>query len=387
MHDFKKFIFALAIMLIAWPSFSLANTITSKGRVSAEKEQEIKKRLANLHIPFIKNQGQTDKKVAYYVNTFAGTAFILKNGEIVYALHEAPAKDNRPSSTFEKEGKEGAFKEVKTITLKEHLVGADIRRVKGSDKAETQISSFIGNDKTRWRTNVPSYEVVNMGEIYDGIQFKLKAHGKIVDKFFYIKPGAKPDQIQISLEGAKKIRINEKGELEAETELGAMTFTKPVAYQVADGKRVEVEAEYAVGANHDLPLLSYGYKLGTYDTGKELIIDPSIQSTYLGGSSNDYANALAIDSGGNVYVAGATYSIDFPGTTGGVQTTNSGINPTFIAKLNSSLTNIIQSTYLGGSAGNHNAYALAIDSSANVYVPGYTASTAFPGTTGGAQSV
>jgi hypothetical protein len=93
------------------------------------------------------------------------------------------------------------------------------------------------------------------------------------------------------------------------------------------------------------------------------LTNSSFQSTYLGGSGDDRAFAIAISSTGDVYVAGYTYSPDFPNTSGGAQQTKSGSSDAFVAKLDSTLTNSsFQSTYLGGS-GDDRAYAIAIDSS------------------------
>jgi hypothetical protein len=108
-----------------------------------------------------------------------------------------------------------------------------------------------------------------------------------------------------------------------------------------------------------------------------------IQATYLGGNSWDYANALAIHSQtGKVYVVGDTYSNDFSGTTG--RDTNRTDQDAFVAKLDKDLSQI-QATYLGGSDSD-SANALAISSTGDVYVAGYTSSSDFPGTSGGAQA-
>jgi hypothetical protein len=115
-----------------------------------------------------------------------------------------------------------------------------------------------------------------------------------------------------------------------------------------------------------------------------------LQSTYLGGSRDDFANALAIHpTTGEVYVAGYTNSTDFPNTTGGAQATlwSDFLTDAFVARLNSSLTQILQSTYLGGSSDDR-ANALAIHpTTGDVYVAGFTYSTNFPGTSGGAQTI
>jgi len=67
-----------------------------------------------------------------------------------------------------------------------------------------------------------------------------------VEKLFSIKPGADPKHIRISLKGARGIWVDKEGQLVAETELGHVKFTKPVAYQEIDGKRVSVDAEYLI---------------------------------------------------------------------------------------------------------------------------------------------
>ena len=110
------------------------------------------------------------------------------------------------------------------------------------------------------------------------------------------------------------------------------------------------------------------------------------QGTYLGGSSSDFAFALAIHpTSGEVFVAGETFSTDFPGTTGGALPTNGGSDDAFVARLNATLTTLAQGTYLGGSSADL-ALALAIHpTSGEVFVAGGTFSTNFPGTAGGAQ--
>jgi hypothetical protein len=110
------------------------------------------------------------------------------------------------------------------------------------------------------------------------------------------------------------------------------------------------------------------------------------QATYLGGSGGDGVLALAVGSGGQVYVAGEGDSADFPGTKGGAQAKNGG-GPAdaFVAELSAGLTTLTQATYLGGSGGDI-AYTLAVGSGGQVYVAGGTDSTDFPQTTGGAQA-
>lgn len=104
-----------------------------------------------------------------------------------------------------------------------------------------------------------------------------------------------------------------------------------------------------------------------------------VYSTLLGGSGNDASSGIAVGSNGNAYITGYTQSTDFPTTTGAIQTANGTGKEPFVAVLNSTGTKLSYSTYLGGSNGD-GAYAIAVDSSNNAYVTGYTNSADFPAT-------
>ncbi|MBC7350173.1 MAG: SBBP repeat-containing protein [Candidatus Aminicenantes bacterium] len=102
-----------------------------------------------------------------------------------------------------------------------------------------------------------------------------------------------------------------------------------------------------------------------------------IYSTYLGGSYYDNANSIAVDYQGNAYIAGYTYSSDFPLNNPLQAGHGGGLYDAFIAKISASGTELIYSTYLGGSADDY-ANGLAVDSQGNAYVAGYTDSPNFP---------
>jgi len=102
-----------------------------------------------------------------------------------------------------------------------------------------------------------------------------------------------------------------------------------------------------------------------------------VYSTYLGGSGNDMGKAIAVDASGAAYVAGQTFSSNFPTTAGAFKTTYSGAGDAFVAKLNPGGTALQYATYLGGS-GTDNAEGIAVDINGNVYVTGQTYSTDFP---------
>ena len=100
-----------------------------------------------------------------------------------------------------------------------------------------------------------------------------------------------------------------------------------------------------------------------------------VYSTYLGGRSEDVGGSIAVDSSGNAYVTGNAESTDFP-TANPLQATNHGGIDAFVAKLNAAGSALVYSTYLGGS-GYDVGNGIAVDSSGNAYVAGYTESTDF----------
>src|SRR5579863_247003 len=100
-----------------------------------------------------------------------------------------------------------------------------------------------------------------------------------------------------------------------------------------------------------------------------------LYSTYLGGGSADYGNAIAVDSSGNAYIAGDTLSSNFP-VVGAAQPVFGGSQDAFVTEL-SSTGAILFSTFLGGALVEH-AGGIALDSSRNVYIAGGTTSTNFP---------
>jgi hypothetical protein len=111
-----------------------------------------------------------------------------------------------------------------------------------------------------------------------------------------------------------------------------------------------------------------------------------VYSTYLGGSSGDYAHGIAVDSVGNAYVTGFTSSTNFPGAgSSSIQPALHGFNDAFVAKLNATGTALVYSTYLGGT-GQENPGTITVDSSGNAYVTGTTYSSDFPVTAGAFQS-
>lgn len=317
--------------------------------------------LEKVQVPFIENQGQiAHEAVRFYARTFGGTLFAEDGGVITYSL---PAENG------------------KGCVIRECISNREVEPV-GIDPSPTKVSYFTGNDPKNWRTGLPTYNEVSFGEVYEGIGLTLRAYGSNVEKIFTVEPGTSPEAIKVQVEGAEGLGVKQDGELELQTSVGVVRFTRPVAYQESkDGSIEEVEVAYAV-CDQEI----YGFTVGAYDPTRALVIDPLLASTFIGHSENDLAVfALDLDSNDNVFVAGRTVSSSYPTTVGAYdQTYNGGGSDVFVSKLNSDLSSLLASTFIGGNLGD-GAEALAIDAGDNIYVAGWTynGATDYPTTIGG----
>src|SRR5258706_14171158 len=105
-------------------------------------------------------------------------------------------------------------------------------------------------------------------------------------------------------------------------------------------------------------------------------------STFLGGSREDYSWGIAVDGSGNSYVTGQTTSSNFPTTAGAYDISHNGNFDAFVTRLNAS-GGLSYSTFLGSvPGGGETGRDIAVDSGGNIYVVGYTNSSAFPTTAG-----
>ena len=217
--------------------------------VTADQNKNLHERILKIQMPFVENQGQiADEHVRFYIKTFGGTLYVTDAGEMIYSSLISESKRNLKNRHLKHDPVRSEDRKI--WILKETLVGASKVSLKGIDKAETKANYFIGNDKSKWKTDLTAHNEVSLGEIYEGIDLRLKAYARNVEKIFTIKPSAEVDAIKLKMDGANSLKINERGELVVETGLGAVSFAKPVAYQEINGKRYEVKVGYLLRTQH-----------------------------------------------------------------------------------------------------------------------------------------
>jgi Beta-propeller repeat/Abnormal spindle-like microcephaly-assoc'd, ASPM-SPD-2-Hydin len=319
-----------------------------------------------LAMAFERNQGQTAGPVKFLSRGTGYTAFLMADG-MVLSLHPSSAPHGAATSA---PSTPSAPRQNTTLQFK--LMGASPNPVAvGEDPQPGKINYFIGNDRTKWLTNVTTYARVRYRNVYPGIDLVYYGNPRQLEYDFAVAPGADTSKIQFEIDGASGVGLDAEGNLLLNTANGELHFEKPQVYQESHGTRVPVEGDYVMkDATH------IGFQLSAIDPASPTVIDPVLlYSTYLGGNGDDQASGIAVDATGNVYVAGYTDSADFPLATLG--SLAAGNTHAFVAKLDPTGSTLIYADYLGGN-GDDYGYALTLDAANDVYVTGSTSSSDFP---------
>jgi hypothetical protein len=367
----------LAVLLSVFCSSWLAAQTDTGSKASLHKEGAVRSGYANLPLSFESNSGQTDKNVKF-LSRGPGYSLFLTGDEAVIELKKAvPQSSELKGLHVRQPGEAKKQTATKSAVLRMKLTGANAaNRVMGEDELPGKVNYFIGNDPSKWRTNVATYAKVKYEAVYPGVDLVYYGNQGHLEYDFVVAPGADPKGIRLRLQGAGKLRVDEKGDLLIGKAGEEVRFEKPVVYQAIEGVRKPVEGSYVLAAAN-----SFGFHVGEYNHSLPLVIDPVLAySTYLGGDGNNSGSGIAVDASGNAYVTGFTSATNFP--TANALQPNLKVNQVqfsdaFITKINASGTALIYSTYLGGSWDDSGA-GIAVDASGNAYVTGSTSSNDFP---------
>jgi hypothetical protein len=312
-------------------------------------------RYGKLPLTFEANHGQSNPQVKFLARGH-GYSLFLTGQSAVLALHKDETSGAKQNLLNDRRLSQAAAKPVKTDVVRMELLGsAQNAEVAGAEQLPGRANYFIGNDPANWHADVPTYAKVRYTGVYPGVDLVYYGNQHQLEYDFIVAAGADPQPVRLHFTGARKLSLNADGDLEAVGGNGEIAFRKPEIYQMKDGKRQSVEGRFRLMSGNRV-----GFTVGRYDHSRELVIDPTlVYSTYLGGSGSPYATlpvyagdvglAIAVDGEGNAYVTGKAWSGDFPVTAKAFQKGKAGLYNAFVTKINPAGTEILYSTYLGGS--------------------------------------
>ena len=365
------------------------------------------------HLPlsFEANHGQWDPSVQF-VTRGSGHQLFLRPTDAVLAVRTGEAKgEGREGDIHQGQPSVNITPSPQSVVRMRFEGGNPQAEMVGLEKLPGIVNYLLGEDPTKWRTNIPTYQKVEYTNVYPGIDLVYYGHQGQLEYDFIVAPGADPKQITLAFEGVETIDVDQQGDLvltllqstDAVSEsVATLRMHKPVVYQqdksghkhLLAGNYVLLASESsshrsAATATHPSETAHVAFQVASYDASQPLIIDPVLSwATYLGGGGDDDGFAIAVDQAGQAYVTGRTFTTGsgFPGTANSlIQSTFSGgtQSDAFVTKLNAAGTALVYATYLGG-IGEDQGNGIAVDQAGNAYVTGYTRTpgSGFPGTAG-----
>jgi len=334
----------------------------------------------DIRYSFIENKGQWDPAVLFHTK-FDGGNLWIQNKKFVFHFQDF-------SATHANHGKidsDQNFKNSQTVVHLNFKNSNDFNVSERLHPTPNYYNYFLGNDQSKWASDVHGYEEAIIKNIYNGIDLKLIEKQTNLKYEFHLQPKVNPNLIQLEFLGQTNLFISENGELHIQTELGEVIEERPYTYQIINGKIKSVRCNFVIKDN----LVSF--EVGDYDVSEILIIDPIlIFATYSGSVTDNFGMTATYAHNGDAYSGGTIFGNQYPTPDNNAFNINSnftvsqgppGITDIFISKYSSDGRFMLWTNFIGGGnndIGTETVHSLIADINDNVYLFGATSSVDFP---------
>ena len=333
---------------------------TAKSTGASSRNSALSERLRQSSAAFMENRGQWNDDARYLARTPNMNLWVTDNGlrTEYYATYQVKGQ---------------TIKRGQVVDMS--FVGGEALSDRGFNRTPT-ITQFIRPDGT---TTVRSYASVELKSLYRGIDLRVYNQDGRPRYDIVALPGSKPEDIKLRFRGADKVAVDGSGKLVLGTKEGSLEHRNLFAYQVRDGRTVQVPAKFKMVGGSDVKL-----DLGAFDRDLPLVIDPIVYGTYYGGDGGiDEVRAVTADADAGIYFTGATQAPDFPILFGPFSVNITGASDTYLAKLRGDAYVHEYSAYIGGSGRETGKFIALSPNGTTVWIAGMTTSANFPGVTGG----
>lgn len=329
---------------------------------------------------FVENKGQWPKKILFKADVDFGNIWLEQTG-ILYQFIDAEDihhADFNPKPILDPKIRE-------TYLYLQFLNCLTDAPTSSRNKTKEYYNYFIGKNEAKWGRECYGYFDITYQGLYEGIDARIFEKKKQLKYEFIVKPYADPSNVQLKYNGHSGIKIQKNGNLKIQTSVGNIIEEKPYAYQIKNGKILEVDCGFKL--ENDV----ISFDLDKYDQSLELIIDPVlIFATYCGSPSDNFGMTATYAYDGKAYSGGTVYGNAYPApalvwnsTTNitVLNVANSITTDVFISKYSEDGTQMIWTNFIGGGdniQGTETVHSLICDLDNNVYLYGATSSVDFP---------
>jgi gliding motility-associated-like protein len=340
---------------------------------------------------FVENNGQWEKEITYQGTLPAGNFYLHKNGFTVAQHNMADLQQlhdhHAAPFTANSNGRQSTTDAAPTFTLHSHayrvqfIGGAENPEIVPDRILPGYSNYLIGNDPSKWRTNVRSCQAVIYKNIYPNIDVRYYSESGRLKYDIIVNPGGDVNNVVMQYEGANKLSIR-NSELVIKTSLGDVRELYPYSYHFdkVHGKQETTCAYKIEGKNR------VRFKTGDYDKSNTLVIDPTIIfSSFTGSTFDEWGFTATPGPDGSFFSGSLTFHPGFPASPGAYKTTwtpggkkGQGVDMG-IFKFSPDGSRREYATYLGGSADEY-PHSLYCDPQGNLVVLGRTYSNDYPRT-------
>jgi hypothetical protein len=366
----------VSVLVISGFSFSFAQTINLRNTQKTTFMQDLPKMSTGF---FTENKGQWDPEILFIGDTSFGKVAFTKEA-IYYQMIKVTVKETENDSALSMQHMPNRLdqkeREYESQVVKLSFVDSLTPTIQGAEVLSHYNNYFIGNDPSKWASYCRNFAKVTYEDVWSGIDLAYFFTPEGMKYEYYVDPEADIQDLQIEVDGAEL--SNQGTSLQIATSLGSIQDANLIVFDQGTDK--ELQSKFVV--KDDI----FSFQGIPENRENTIVIDPLVWSTFLGGSGKDIPAAITIDNYDHVYVTGFTDSINFPISSGSFQQEYKGKSwNAFVAKINTIGTNLIFSTYLGGSDWDV-ATGIKVDQDGNLYISGYSHSKDFPTTPGVLQS-
>ncbi len=319
---------------------------------------------------FTENAGQWEEELSFISRTSFGHVGFGAGCVIYHIQTESPDIGHFLPENVYNTGPEMIDKTTNGVVIKLDLFSG--REPEGRELIDYNTHFFVGGDDTNLAKIGSNFRSVLFEELWPSIDMRYYFMGSDLKYEIIVKTGGDPNDIRIQAEGCDSIVIDHGSidfTLDGEVFL---TDNIPTAFQ-SDGSQVDCSFKV-------MDDLTYGFSISGNHANMDLIIDPLVYSSYMGGLDLDVAYDQTTDLNENIILTGVTLSFDFPTTPGAYENVLQGID-IFIMKMDSMGSKIISCTLITGDDWDYSKI-VRTDESGNIYIAGDTYSSDYPTTDG-----